>query len=186
MKTAPIITLDEAQKRGLLKGASCAIGVFDGFHLGHRFIVDCTIKDAADSNSVILTFDIDPDELFRPDKLRKLMTNDERLESLSKSGVDFVVTIPFNRQFASKSPQDFMDEIFGENTPASLHVGADFRFGHNAAGTANDLASWGKPKKMRVVAHKLYNVDGAPVTASRIRNLLANGQTSKAKALLSR
>ena len=93
---APIFKADDSFDRSLFKGASCAFGVFDGVHCGHRFLLSCAQQTAAENGgkSIALTFDIDPDEMFNADRLRKLMSNDERLEMLAQTGVDgfFVVS----------------------------------------------------------------------------------------------
>ena len=93
---AQIFKADETFDRGYFQGASCAFGVFDGVHRGHRFLLSCA-QDTARENggkSIALTFDIDPDEMFHAQRLRKLMSNEERLEMLAQTGVDgfFVVS----------------------------------------------------------------------------------------------
>ena len=74
---APIYKADEQFDRSLFRGASCAFGVFDGVHCGHRFLISCAQETARENNgkAIALTFDIDPDELFHADRLRKLMSN---------------------------------------------------------------------------------------------------------------
>ena len=127
---APIFKADDSFDRSLFKGASCSFGVFDGVHCGHRFLLSCAQQTAAENGgkSIALTFDIDPDEMFNADRLRKLMSNDERLEMLAQTGVDAVVALPFTKDFAASSPEEFLDRTFGGHVPAHLHVGSDFRF----------------------------------------------------------
>ena len=72
---AQIFKADETFDRGYFQGASCAFGVFDGVHRGHRFLLSYA-QDTARENggkSIALTFDIDPDEMFHAQRLRKLM-----------------------------------------------------------------------------------------------------------------
>lgn len=177
-----------AEAKAALAGASCAFGVFDGVHEGHRYLIGAAC-DAARSHggtSAVITFDVDPDELFRPDDLRKLMTNEARIAELSALPVDAVVVLPFTPEFAALSPEAFLERFLGPAVPAELHVGIDFRFGARGAGTVDDLAAWGEPRGMRAVGHELLSDDGAPVTATRIRGLLGAGCVTEAAELLGR
>lgn len=171
-----------------LRGASCAFGVFDGVHRGHRFIIDCALAESRERSCAcaVITFDHDPDELFCPDRLDKIMTNGERIETLAHTGVDFVIVIPFTREFASQSPEEFLDAMFGRALPAAVHIGCDFRFGARAAGTLSTLEEWGSAQGVHVVGHELLEVDGAPVTSTRIRKLMAEGKREEAEKLLDR
>lgn len=168
----------------LLEGASCAFGVFDGVHLGHRFLIDQAIASAEQGPSMVITFDIDPDEVFAPKPLRKLMTNDERLATLEASGVDAVVVFPFTKDLYGLEPEDFLATAFGAGAPAHLHVGEDFRFGNRAEGTVEDLRLWAQGSDTEIHSHELLVADGAPITSSRIRDLLGQGEVRLAAALL--
>lgn len=183
---APIFKFDSESDRSLFKGASCAFGVFDGLHMGHRFLLDSACKTARESGgrSIALTFDIDPDERFHADRLKKLLSNDDRIAMLSQSGVDAVVVLPFTPEFSAESPEEFLAKTFGEFAPAFLHVGSDFRFGKRAAGNVDVLREWGRRSQTRICAHDLVSADGEPVTATRIRMLLAQGNVREAAKLL--
>ena len=164
-----------------LAGAVCCFGVFDGVHLGHRHLIEATIADARkrDARAVAITFDIDPDELFDPHGLRKLMSNDARIGALAATGVDFVLVLPFTREFAALSPEGFLSACFSGAMPAALNVGDNFRFGCKAQGDVRELALWGEQRGMRVCAHNLEELLGEPISATRIRNLLASGRNIK-------
>ncbi|MEG2982894.1 MAG: riboflavin biosynthesis protein RibF [Raoultibacter sp.] len=174
----------------IFQGASCAFGVFDGVHRGHRFLLGCAQQTAADvpaaGRSIALTFDSDPDEAFHPDRLKKLLTNADRLEMLATTGVDAVVVLPFTRDFAALSPMEFLQKTFGGHAPAYLHVGFDFHFGAKAAGSVAELKAWAQPFGTQICAHDLKSDDGAPITATRIRLLLDAGDIQEANKLLGR
>lgn len=183
---AKVYNVDSSFDFGLFDGSSCAFGVFDGVHKGHRFLLACARETARENNgaSIALTFDIDPDEVFRPSHLKKLMTNEDRIAALAASGVDYVVVLPFTRRFASQSPEDFLAATFGGYAPYALHVGADFHFGKCASGDVSDLMSWAQSRLARIYAHDLESMEGAAITATRIRGLLSDGHCAEANDLL--
>jgi riboflavin kinase/FMN adenylyltransferase len=176
---------------GLELGAFvCAIGVFDGLHEGHRFVIGQAVEQAQrlGVSAVVITFDQDPDELFlEPTSQRKLLINEDRIALLATSGVDAVFVIPFNEMFASKEPLEFLNAVIAAHgTPRGIHVGADFRFGSKAHGTVDDLRLWSAERNCEVFAHKLLTDEGLPVTATRIRNALQAGELALANQLLTR
>lgn len=137
-----------------------------------------------EGKAIALTFDIDPDEVFHSDRLKKLMSNEERIDSLSRSGVDAVVVLPFTKAFSSASPKAFLETTFNGQPPGYLHVGYDFRFGAKAAGTVKELKCWAGTVGSRICAHDLKSADGAPITATRIRGFLSDGRIAEANKLL--
>lgn len=185
---AQVYNANEAFDHSVFENSSCAFGVFDGVHVGHRYLLECAMKSAAacGGQSIALTFDIDPDEIFHPDRLRKLMSNERRIERLAASGVDAVMVLPFTRDFASQSPEGFLERTFNGHAPAHLHVGLDFRFGAKAAGSVAELGAWGAMSGTHIDAHNLQSADGAPITATRIRLLLAEHDLDEAERLLGR
>lgn len=188
LNVAKLYKVDESFDHSLFKHSSCAFGVFDGVHLGHQYLLSCAKKTAQynGGKSIALTFDIDPDEIFHPNRLRKLMSNERRLEALLNSGVDAVVALPFTKSFSSLSPEEFLRETFNGYAPSNLHVGLDFHFGAKAAGGVADLAEWGAAVGTHIDAHNLQSADGAPITATRIRLLLMEHDLDEAQRLLGR
>lgn len=167
-------------------GASCAFGVFDGVHEGHRFIISQAVEDGRvhDRPSIIITFDVDPSELFAPHADDKLMSNAERIERLAELGADHVAVIPFDEAVAASAPLTFLDRLFAQGAPRLLLVGEDLRFGCHASGTLLDLASWGASHDMTAQGVPLLEMDGAPVTSTRIRACLNEGKVEEAARLL--
>lgn len=169
---------------------TCAIGVFDGVHQGHQYIIGEAKRQAQALGiaSYVFTFDIDPDELFcTPEQQRKLLTNDDRIKMLATYGTDGVIVIPFNAEFAGQAPFDFLGAIIAAHGSArGIHVGFDFRFGAKAAGTVDNLRVWGADRGCEIFAHSLLPERGLPITATRIRNALQAGELALANALLTR
>ena len=182
-------TADNTFNRKLFAGASCAFGVFDGLHQGHRYLIDQSVASAHTADdacgcSIILTFDIDPDEVFHPNRLKKLMRNADRLAALEQTGADAVVILPFTHDLFTLEPDEFLETTFSAGVPAHLHVGENFRFGAKAAGTVETLRRWGTRVGCRIHAHGLVSSDGKPITATRIRLLLQDCKLREATTLL--
>lgn len=170
----------------LFKDAVCAIGVFDGVHLGHRFIINEAIQDAKsrETRCAIVTFSVDPDELFKGDKFQKLQTNAHRLNVLATLGANSVAVLPFDEEFSQLTPLQFLAKIFRKFTPAAIHVGSDFHFGAKAEGDVETLKAWASKNGCDVVSHDLLQIDGQKVSSTRIRNLLNQGNNAEANVLL--
>ena len=185
---AQIFKVDSRFDKSLFEGCSCAFGVFDGVHKGHRYLLDAAQATAAADGgaSIALTFDIDPDEMFAAGTLKKLLSNADRIDRLAASGVDAVCVLSFTPSFAAEEPLEFLKRTFGDHVPAHLHVGADFAFGARAAGTVDDLRQWAATAGCTVHAHHLVSADGLPISATRIRGLLGRGELDEANKLLGR
>lgn len=183
---ADIIYLDDGFDPKIFDESSCAFGVFDGVHRGHRYLLAQAMCLAASSGgkAIALTFDRDPDELFRPTTLKKLLSNEDRIARLAQSGVDAVCVLRFTREFAAKEPRQFLEDTFGGHAPAHLHVGVDFNFGARGAGHVHDLQEWASESGTAVHAHHLIAADRMPITATRIRAFLAEGKIEEANAIL--
>lgn len=179
---AVLCKASDALAADYISNACVCFGVFDGVHLGHRYVID-QARDEARAKArpcVVLTFDIDPDEMFHADRLKKLMSNERRLKTLAALDVDAVVVFPFTREFASQEPHAFLDSAFAGRVPCSIHVGEDFRFGSRAAGDLGVLSAWGSAHGMDVHGHQLLLENGEPVTSTRIRLLLGEGNVAQA------
>jgi riboflavin kinase/FMN adenylyltransferase len=152
-----------------------AIGTFDGVHLGHREV----IRDA----DTVLTFDPHPLAVIRPEALPKLLTPPSvKYDIIAGLGVEELVVIPFDREFMSKSAEEFVEEVLVRKLQAELvSVGENFRFGKGARGDAEFLASRSE-FETRVVP--LVEVEGETVSSSHIRGLIAAGEVAKAARFL--
>jgi riboflavin kinase/FMN adenylyltransferase len=172
--------------------AALAIGVFDGLHLGHQAILERALARAraAAGRCVVVSFDPHPDvvlarETFRvPPPLTPLQVKRARLRAL---GVDRLEIIPFTRELAALTPEAFVDRhLVAPHAPHALVVGEDFALGRGRAGNVPRLRAIGATRGFEVEAVPLRAVDGAPVTSTRIRGLLAAGQVAQAARLLGR
>ncbi|MGI6216719.1 MAG: riboflavin biosynthesis protein RibF [Coriobacteriales bacterium] len=165
-----------------------ALGVFDGVHMGHRKLISdcCEYAKEAGAKSAIMTFDVDPEEIFGDASTRKLLSNEDRISVLSRLGADMVLVLKFDEQFSQESPQMFLDTAIRTHmNPLGVYVGCNFRFGHRASGDARFLKK-ALGDACNVVDEELLCHNGEPVTATRIRDLIENGKLDAANHMLNR
>jgi riboflavin kinase / FMN adenylyltransferase len=169
--SAVITPLADAQPRP----RRVAVGTFDGVHRGHREVIA--------GMDTVLTFDPHPVSVVAPQAAPRLLTTLERKAELAGDlGVEEVVVIPFDREFAARTAQQFLDEVLtGTLRATEVSVGENFRFGHKAQGDTALLQADGR-FATRVVP--LLEVDGEIVSSSHIRGLVAGGAIEYAGELL--
>jgi riboflavin kinase/FMN adenylyltransferase len=165
-----------------------AIGVFDGVHLGHRALLEDTVAHArrVHARAVALTFDRDPDQVVTPQTAApQLLTLDDKIDEITSVGIDTVLVVPFTPEVAAYDPETFLDAVLQRSCEVvAVHVGEDFRFGHDAAGDLDTLYVWGVEHNIDVVPHALVESQGGPVTSTRIRGLISVGDVETAAELL--
>lgn len=171
-----------------LSGAVVAIGVFDGVHLGHRALIESAVGEAREKGaaSAVLTFDVDPDDLFGGERFVKIMSNERRVERLAEEPVDAVFVMRFTPEVAALAPDEFLERVFGAALPLSIHVGRDFRFGKGASGDVGTLEEWARRRGVGVCVLDLVSVGEESVKSTRIRGLLSEGDVAGARLLLGR
>lgn len=152
-----------------------ALGMFDGVHLGHRQVI-------AGTDSV-LTFDPHPATVVAPSRVPRLLTDLRRKAELVASlGVQELIVVPFDREFATKLANQFIEDVLiGALHARHVSVGENFRFGNGAHGDAELLRA---DDRFTTTVHPLLEIDGEIVSSSRIRNLLAAGDVRNAARLL--
>ncbi|MGO1506489.1 MAG: bifunctional riboflavin kinase/FAD synthetase [Microbacterium sp.] len=169
-----------------------AIGKFDGVHAGHRAVIERLKTDAAasDARAVAVTFDRNPLALLRPELCPvNVVSVDRKLELLGELGIDATLVLTFDQELASRSAEDFVEEILvGALRVSTVLVGRDFRFGHRGAGTPDLLRELGPRYDFIVDVVDDVFIDGSDrrVSSSWIRELLAEGDVATAAQVLGR
>ncbi len=166
------------------------IGNFDGVHKGHQAML-ARLKQRAHALGLpagVLTFEPHPLELFAPQTAPTRLTSlREKLELLAAHGIEFVHVSRFNRAFASRSPQDFIERVLIHSLGMRwLLIGDDFRFGAKRAGDFALLQTFSGKLGFGLEAMPTVAQDGLRISSSAVRAALAAGQLAEAHALLGR
>ena len=165
-----------------------AIGMFDGVHLGHQSVIESAIHSARRSGGLagVLTFWPHPSALFRPENpTRLLMLPEMKRAVLGRLGLDFVIEQNFSREFASVDARDFV-ALLKHSLPSlsAVYVGENWRFGRGRTGDVAMLNEEARRSGVAVFSAPRLNHNGAPISSSRIRELLATGAIAETNALL--
>lgn len=165
-----------------------AIGMFDGVHLGHKSVIESAIHSARRSDGLagVLTFWPHPSVVFRPDQpVPQLISPAMKRRVLGGLGIDFLVEQGFTREFAGINAREFVAYL-RRCLPqlAAVYVGENWRFGRDRAGDVTVLVEEARKVGLAVFSAPRLNHNGAPISSSRIRELLAAGAVAEANALL--
>ena len=168
MKVTPLFEVEAHPRR-------VAVGTFDGVHLGHREVIR--------GSDTVLTFDPHPLQVVHPEATPKLLDSFPiKRDLIASLGVLQLVVIPFDREFAGRTHEEFVESVLIERLGAThVSVGENFRFGRRAQGDADYLRSRTE-FETRVVS--LVEAEGETVSSSHIRALVAAGEVDVAARLL--
>jgi riboflavin kinase/FMN adenylyltransferase len=161
--------------------------MFDGVHLGHRAVIEAAVQTARQTGgtAAVLTFLPHPSTLFRPEQpTRLIMDQANKARVLHRLGVDAMVTQPFTREFAQVTAEEFVPWL-KQRAPmlAGIYVGENFRFGRGRKGDIALLVAEGRRHGVHVFSAPRVNLDGEPISSTRIRALLEAGDVAAANAL---
>ncbi|TNC74683.1 bifunctional riboflavin kinase/FAD synthetase [Rubellimicrobium roseum] len=166
------------------RGASAAIGNFDGVHLGHQAVIDRARRPGVPLG--VVTFEPHPREWFAPDSPPfRLMNAQAKAHRLQMLGVDSLFELTFDGALASLSPEAFVRDVLARDLGLShAVVGADFRFGQGRAGTAETLRDLGPDAGIDVSIAPMVEVGTDEVSSTAIRQALADGRPRDATRML--
>jgi len=172
--------LDEADR-----GATVAIGNFDGVHLGHQAVLKIA-AEAADAPLGVVTFEPHPREYFAPDVSPfRLMNAEAKSHRLEKLGVSHIYELAFNSLLSELKPEEFARQILKDRLGlAHVTVGRDFCFGKSRAGDSTALEQFGVEMGFGVTITDLVETGGIEVSSTRIRTALSEGRPEDAAQML--
>jgi len=166
-----------------------SIGSYDGVHLGHQQLIRTLLEKSAEyaAAPTIITFDPLAKEFFSPGKAVRINSLEQRCEQLSALGVERLVCIDFNEEFAACSPKDFVQQVLVDGLATKyLCVGDDFRFGKDRKGDFEFLKTAGQVHGFSLMAHETFTMGGERVSSGRVRDALQSDNFTLAAELLGR
>lgn len=183
-----VTTFEEAHPAG---PTIVAVGVFDGVHRGHQFLLQRLVEDARRTGAIptVLTFFPHPDVVLgRAEPRHYLMTPEQRAAALAELGVELVVTHPFDASVRETRAADFVDRMLAHLRLRELWVGADFALGYKREGNVAFLRQQGQEKGFTLETVELVANDssGATISSSGIRQALREGDVEQAWEWLGR
>lgn len=173
-----------------LRGGVVALGNFDGFHRGHQAVVGAAIAHGRATGRPVLvaSFDPHPVRYFRPDTPPFRLTSlDQRAALFAEAGADAMLVFNFNQTLASVPAADFVtDWLIGRAGAAHVVTGEDFTFGKGRSGNVAVLTEIGAAHGLTAQAVGPVSDEGGPISSSRIRQALIDGDPQEAARLLTR
>ena len=166
-----------------------AFGMFDGVHEGHARLMRTANELAAlhDLTSVVYTFSSHPMATFAPDRVPpQLETRSEKVRTIAQLGVDVAVLRPFDRAYAALSPEEFVRSFAEALHPRHVVSGFNYSFGCKGAGKAEDMIRLGKAFGFETHVVPEVQIGGLPVSSTRIRAAVGEGDMEEAEKLLGR
>lgn len=164
------------------------VGVFDGLHLGHAYMLDHLVAEAAarDARPAVITFDHHPDEVLMGKAPPLLLDTEERLARLEAAGVAVIVVQPFDEALRHTPYDVFVEHIRDRVALTGFLMTPDAAFGFERRGTPATLADLGSRDGFAVVVVPPFSLDGRDVRSSTIREAIASGDLAAAARLLGR
>jgi len=166
------------------------IGNFDGVHLGHQALFRRVVELAGSRNgdTVALTFEPHPMKVLRPQNLPKLIsTMDHKVELIAKAGIEYLICLPFTKELAGTSANDFVNKILHQTIGVEdLVVGYDYAFGKGRQGNISLLQAMGAKLGFSVHVISPVSVEGMVVSSTNVREYVTQGEMKKVRLLLGR
>jgi len=171
-----------------ISSAVVTIGFFDGFHLGHKKIIDTVLSLSKDKKkSVVITFTNHPLSVISPSKAPKMISPlDYKEEFLSSKKIDYLVLLEFTPSLMKMKAISFINHILEKIKNVEFVIGSDFRFGYKNEGDSFFLKEYSMIKKFGVIVVPPVIKNGIRVSSSFIRKIITEGKVKEAKNLLGR
>jgi riboflavin kinase/FMN adenylyltransferase len=170
---------------GNLGATGLTIGTYDGLHRGHQRVIRHLLDGAKGETKVLLTFDPHPRCVLDPPRCPLLITSVEERSWLAEQfGIDVVLVIPFTRELAQLSAEEFLSKVREGMDLRRLVVGHDFAMGRARRGDQAFLEKYSQRSGFALETVSPEKQDGEPISSSRIRQLIAEGRLEQARVLL--
>ncbi|PLX17246.1 MAG: riboflavin biosynthesis protein RibF [Marinilabiliales bacterium] len=174
-----------------IKNPVVTTGTFDGVHIGHKVIIDRlnSLASSIDGESVLITFHPHPRRVLYPETVGKnlqlINSQKEKINLLSKAGLDHLVIINFTKEFAKTTSQEFVQDILLKQLNSQIIiVGFNHHFGHNREGDYSYLYELAKTHNFKVEEIPEQDLENETVSSTIIRKALSEGRIQRANAYL--
>ena len=164
-----------------------ALGMFDGVHIGHQSIIRRAVELAhsIDGTSAVFTFSNHPIAVLSPEHVPlQIGTPELKEQQAAEFGVDLFVSIPFTRDFAQRTPEEFLALLRDDCARSYVVTGPNYTFGQRGRGTQRQLLREGKDYGFQAEICPAILRDGRPVSSTRIRALIVDGNLAEANEFL--
>jgi riboflavin kinase/FMN adenylyltransferase len=171
----------------ILRNPIVTLGTYDGVHIGHRSILTKLINKAkaTGKDSMLITFDPHPRQALGLGEISLLSTLEEKVELLSNTGLNYLLVLPFTKEFSNQGARDFISNVLIDQLNISeIMLGYDHKFGHNREGDVQLLAEVLTKTNRFVTEIPAQDVDEIIVSSTKIRAALIQGEVERANRLL--
>lgn len=171
----------------ILRNPIVTLGTYDGVHIGHKTILTQLINKAKETgkDSMLITFDPHPRQALGLGEISLLSTLEEKINLLSETGLDYLLILPFTKEFSTQGATEFITNVLIDQLNISeIMLGYDHKFGHNREGDVHLLADVLTKTGRFVNEIPAQDVDEIIVSSSKIRTALIEGEIQTANRLL--
>lgn len=166
---------------------SLALGFFDGIHLGHSVVIKNAVEYAKEHHleSGIILFNTHPKEFFSGNKVKNILTFDDKVAILNKMGVDYVFLLDFNETIAQMTPSEYMEKVILHYfRPKAISTGFNHTFGKGGEGNASTLMQYAKNYDFKYFQIPPVTADNVTISSTAIRSAIEISDFELAKNLL--
>lgn len=180
---------EELARLSPIKETLLSVGVFDGVHLGHKYLLKQLTRQAREQNliSAVVTFKQHPQAVLSPQtKLPFLTSLEQRIRLIKNEGVRAVITLSFTLEIAQMSALEFVSLLKKHLRMCGLIIGPDFALGRNREGNIDTLRSLGQSMDFKVTVVPPATINGEVISSTAVRNALARGDMKKVRDMSGR
>ena len=187
IRFAGLAGIDEAGRR--MQRPVVTIGVFDGFHRGHRHVVErlLALAHEAGGSAGVITFETHPRAFLKRENLRWLTSTEQRQRHFERAGIAFTVLLPFDDEIRAIGGETFVEEILVARLGvAGVVLGFDARFGRDRSGDRALLERLAAKHRFRTAFPNDVTFEGEHISSTAIRHAVGEGDLATAERMLGR
>lgn len=188
MGVAPAHVIDRFESTGDSPSV-VTIGNFDGVHRGHQYLLNLVVERARELGvrPLVVTFEPHPVSVLRPDRpMPRVTLPSQKLKAFRECGIDDVVVVPFDQEFAAVTAEGFLELVLTYTRPLEIIVGEDFRFGKGREGDGAYISDFAARHGFSASIIKRVEREDVVVSSSLVREAISEGDVNRTEELLGR